>query len=82
MTPNPRHSPLGSGYIIELSVACYFADGGGRRFLGEVKTVRHAIGRGIARIQCLQTENSLAEFNETDMRVQRLRNVPSHNCPT
>lgn len=33
-------------------------------------------------IQCLQTENSLAEFHETDMRVQRLRNVPSHNCPT
>jgi hypothetical protein len=81
MTPNARYSPLGSGYIIELSVACSFADGG-RRFLGEVKTVRHAIGRGIARIHCLQTENSLAEFHETDMRVQRLRNVPSNNCPT
>ena len=32
MTPNPRYSPLGSGYIIELSVACYFADGGGAGF--------------------------------------------------
>jgi hypothetical protein len=32
MTPNPRYSPLGSGYIIELSVACYFAHGGGAGF--------------------------------------------------
>lgn len=32
MTPNPRSSPLGSGYIIELSVACYFAEGGGAGF--------------------------------------------------
>jgi hypothetical protein len=32
MTPNPRYSPLASGYIIELPVACYFADGGGAGF--------------------------------------------------
>ena len=32
MTPNPRYSPLGSGYIIKLLVVCYFPDGGGAGF--------------------------------------------------
>ena len=32
MTPNPRYAPLGWVYIIELLVACYFADGGGPGF--------------------------------------------------
>jgi hypothetical protein len=49
--------------------------GGGRRrswFLGEVETVRHVIGRCIARIQSRQAEDCLAEFDETDVGVQSL----------
>ena len=41
-------------------------------FLREVETIRHAISRGIARIQSRQAEDCLAEFDETDVGVQRL----------
>jgi hypothetical protein len=50
--------------------------------LAEVETVRHAIGRCVSRIQSRQAEDGLAEFDETDVGVQSLRDIPSFGIGT
>jgi hypothetical protein len=56
-----QHSPLGSGSIIELS------DGRDAGFWAKSKQSVMPSATASRAIQCLQTENSLAEFHETDI---------------
>jgi hypothetical protein len=50
--------------------------------LGEVETVRHAIGRCVSRIQSRQTEDGLTKFDEADVGVQSFRDIPGSGIGT
>ena len=50
--------------------------------MDEVETVRHAVGRCVSRIQSRQAERDLTKFDEADVGVQSLRDIPGFGIGT